>query len=59
MTMSVFFLSVLQRVEHLLRCVQDQMNLMAMETQSDFKGLQEASDAGEAPMETLKNTVLR
>ncbi|KAK3563659.1 hypothetical protein QTP86_033504 [Hemibagrus guttatus] len=45
------------RVAQLLRCVQDQMNLLALDTQSDFKGLLEASDAQEAPMETLKNTI--
>ncbi|KAF7704707.1 hypothetical protein HF521_021779 [Silurus meridionalis] len=45
------------RVEHLLRCVQDQMNLLALDTQSDFTGLQEASDAQGAPLETLKNAI--
>lgn len=50
---------VLQRVAQLLRCVQDQMNLLALDTQSDFNGLQEASDAQEAPVETLKNMIQR
>lgn len=52
-------LSLLQRVAQLLRCVQDQMNLLALDTQSDFKVLLEASDAQEAPMETLKNKIQR
>ncbi|XP_026800122.3 kinesin-like protein KIF11 [Pangasianodon hypophthalmus] len=45
------------RVAQLLQCVQDQMNLLALDTQSDFQGLQEASDAQGPPMETLKNTI--
>ncbi|GAA6088369.1 kinesin-like protein KIF11 [Tachysurus ichikawai] len=45
------------RIAQLLRCVQDQMNLLALDTQSEFKGLQEASDAQDAPMETLKITI--
>uniref|UniRef100_W5U7P9 Kinesin-like protein KIF11 n=1 Tax=Ictalurus punctatus TaxID=7998 RepID=W5U7P9_ICTPU len=45
------------RVAQLLQCVQDQMNLLALDTQSDFKELQEASDAQGALLETLKNTV--
>lgn len=50
---------MLQRVAQLLQCVQDQMNLLALDTQSDFKELQEASDAQGALLETLKNTVQR
>ncbi|TSS85087.1 Kinesin-like protein KIF11 [Bagarius yarrelli] len=45
------------RVAQLLRCVQDQMNLLDLDTQSDFKGLQKATEAQEAPLETLKNTI--
>ncbi|KAF4084385.1 hypothetical protein AMELA_G00128400 [Ameiurus melas] len=45
------------RVAQLLQCVQDQMNLLALDTQSDFKELQEASDAQGALLETLKNTM--
>ncbi|GAA6111129.1 uncharacterized, partial [Tachysurus ichikawai] len=33
----VFVFSVFQRVAQLLRCVQEQMNLLALDTQSDFR----------------------
>ncbi|GAA6082621.1 kinesin-like protein KIF11, partial [Tachysurus ichikawai] len=46
------------RVAQLLLCVQDQMNLLALDTRSDFKGLQEALDAHDACMEALKMTIL-
>ncbi|KAG9268420.1 kinesin-like protein KIF11 [Astyanax mexicanus] len=45
------------RVSQLLKCMQDQMNLLALNTQTDFEGLQEMSDAQKAPVETLKNTI--
>ncbi|XP_072546698.1 kinesin-like protein KIF11 [Salminus brasiliensis] len=45
------------RISQLLKCVQDQMNLLALDTQTDFEGLQGMSDAQRAPMETLKNTI--
>ncbi|XP_066538893.1 kinesin-like protein KIF11 [Hoplias malabaricus] len=45
------------RVAQLLQCVQDQMNLLVLETQTDFEGLQEMSDAQRVPMETLNDTI--
>ncbi|XP_062863433.1 kinesin-like protein KIF11 [Trichomycterus rosablanca] len=45
------------RVAQLLQCMQDQMNLLVLDTQTDFEGLEEASDSQKTPMETLKNTI--
>ncbi|XP_076834162.1 kinesin-like protein KIF11 [Brachyhypopomus gauderio] len=45
------------RVGHLLQCVQDQMKLLALDTQTDFEGLGEASEAQRPAMEDLKNTI--
>lgn len=45
------------RVAQLLRCLQDQMNLLDVNTQSDFERIQEVSDFQRAPLEALKNTI--
>ncbi|KAI4891435.1 hypothetical protein NFI96_022124, partial [Prochilodus magdalenae] len=45
------------RVAQLLQCVQNQMNLLALDTQTDFEELQEMSAAQKEPVEALKNTI--
>ncbi|XP_017560407.1 kinesin-like protein KIF11 [Pygocentrus nattereri] len=45
------------RMAQLLQCVQNQMNLLALDTQKDFEGLQEVTAAQREPMEALKTTI--
>ncbi|XP_030643052.1 kinesin-like protein KIF11 [Chanos chanos] len=44
-------------IAQLMQCLQDQMNLLAMESQSNFDGLLKASSALRAPLDSLQNTI--
>lgn len=45
------------RVAQLVQCLQDQMNLLALETQTDLEGLTQATAAQIMPLETLQSSI--
>uniref|UniRef100_A0A671MZJ6 Kinesin-like protein KIF11 n=1 Tax=Sinocyclocheilus anshuiensis TaxID=1608454 RepID=A0A671MZJ6_9TELE len=45
------------RVAELVQCLQNQMNLLAVDTQTDFEGLAQAASAQIVPLETLQSTI--
>ncbi|XP_065153419.1 kinesin-like protein KIF11 [Paramisgurnus dabryanus] len=45
------------RVAQLVQCLQDQMNLLALDTQTDFEGLAQATSAQIVPLETLQSSI--
>ncbi|XP_056623810.1 kinesin-like protein KIF11 [Triplophysa dalaica] len=45
------------RVAQLVKCLQDQMNLLALETQTDLEGLTQATAAQITPLETLQSSI--
>ncbi|XP_052001750.1 kinesin-like protein KIF11 [Xyrauchen texanus] len=45
------------RVAQLLQCLQNQMNLLALDTQTDYENLAQATSAQIVPLETLQNTI--
>ncbi|XP_052009273.1 kinesin-like protein KIF11 [Xyrauchen texanus] len=45
------------RVAQLIQCLQNQLNLLALDTQTDFEGLTQATSAQNEPLEMLQNTI--
>uniref|UniRef100_A0A8C2FU80 Kinesin family member 11 n=1 Tax=Cyprinus carpio TaxID=7962 RepID=A0A8C2FU80_CYPCA len=45
------------RVAELVQCLQNQMNLLAVDTQTDFEGLAQATSAQIVPLETLQSSI--
>uniref|UniRef100_UPI003D9F85B2 kinesin-like protein KIF11 n=1 Tax=Danio rerio TaxID=7955 RepID=UPI003D9F85B2 len=45
------------RVAELVQCLQNQMNLLAVDTQNDFEGLSQAASAQIPPLETLQSSI--
>ncbi|KTF81648.1 hypothetical protein cypCar_00036058 [Cyprinus carpio] len=46
-----------QRVAELVQCLQNQMNLLALDTQTDFEGLAQTASAQIVPLETLQSSI--
>ncbi|XP_067092536.1 kinesin-like protein KIF11 [Osmerus mordax] len=44
-------------MSQVIHCLQNQLNLLAMETTSDYAGLMTATDALQGPVQTLQNTL--
>lgn len=40
-----------------IQCLQNQLNLLAMETQNNYAGLMSASDALQVPVQSLQQTL--
>ncbi|XP_051579257.1 kinesin-like protein KIF11 [Myxocyprinus asiaticus] len=45
------------RVAQLLQCLQNQINLLALDTQTDYEDLAQATSAQIVPLKTLQNTI--
>uniref|UniRef100_A0A8C2D491 Kinesin family member 11 n=1 Tax=Cyprinus carpio TaxID=7962 RepID=A0A8C2D491_CYPCA len=45
------------RVAELVQCLQNQMNLLALDTQTDFEGLAQTASAQIVPLETLQSSI--
>ncbi|XP_067222841.1 kinesin-like protein KIF11 [Chanodichthys erythropterus] len=45
------------RVAELVHCLQNQLNLLAVDTQTDFEGLSQAASAQIVPLETLESSI--
>ncbi|XP_016319433.1 kinesin-like protein KIF11 [Sinocyclocheilus anshuiensis] len=45
------------RVAELVQCLQNQMNLLAVDTQTDFEGLAQTTSAQIVPLETLQSSI--
>ena len=52
-------LVVIQRMSQVIHCLQNQLNLLAMETTSDYAGLMTATDALQGQVQNLQNTHTR
>lgn len=53
---SLLFL-IVQGMTQVIQCLQNQLNLLAMETQNNYAGLMNASDALQVPVQSLQQTL--
>uniref|UniRef100_A0A8C8HDU9 Kinesin-like protein n=1 Tax=Oncorhynchus tshawytscha TaxID=74940 RepID=A0A8C8HDU9_ONCTS len=53
---SLLFL-IVQGMTQVIQCLQNQLNLLAMETQNNYAGLMNASDALQVPIQSLQQTL--
>lgn len=48
-----------QGMERTIRCLQDQLNLLSMEAQTDFSNLHSASTSLQKPVQVLQDNIRR